>query len=249
MSREFRTRPAGLFFYAIVGLLVALTSEGQRAISAASNQTGSETTGTALVAAATAVAALLTSDAAGFAFGALHAFWWNRLRGRFRPEGGFSREWEGLLVDPRSVVQANFEQAARTSDDPQAAGAGVDELPPFTRDVYLSYFWQQAPSPLVTWAARRYTVFFGSSTSALGIALGVILGAIGIPVLGLGWTFPDTLIVLTAACSIVILLVNGHFARREGTYMIELWLLAQTDQQMAAALGLAASPRAVSPTA
>lgn len=199
MPREMRYRTAGILFYLVVILNLALTQQGQNLVSAlfasatpspsptqtvsplptpssspapmptCSPSTNSDA-GKLWMAAFTAGVAAFTSDAVGFALSALFFCIW-QLR------GGYSALWKkNLSYNPKDFILTEYRKSYRGAPDEASLHRRFEERwDSYSLEVFLSYVWQYAPKRLDEWHSRRLTVFFAYWSSILGVVLGFVV--------------------------------------------------------------------------
>jgi len=200
-----------------VGVILACTDKGLSFLETVACQQHSTDVLQAVIAAFGLGLIIFTSEATGYIFTAIPLFYWNVFR-----DGFYSCEWKRLSYDPKDSIIASY-NADRESSSPPHRELDSQLLNSST-DIFLSYFWQQAPEGIVEWVMRRYTAFFSGLSAALGIWIGCILSA----AVAIMFSFAHNLLtyILYAAwvSAGLILLVNAQIARQEGRQMVDLWL-------------------------
>lgn len=224
MTRELRLKLAGILFYLIFALNLAVSAKGIEFLIALPS--GSEGSGTyQAIAAVLGLGALLfTTEAIGYIFSNLHLIWWNIIRGKFKHEkAGYSAEWENLGYNMKNTIIDNYDLSIH-----QAGGEAHQkferQFKSYTPDVFLSYFWQQAPKGIVDWAMRRNTAYFSGCSTVTGLVLALILSGWIIHKCGFGWTDWNTSILVSTLFLSAIVYWNAQHSRKEAWQIIDLYL-------------------------
>lgn len=222
--RQQRIRYVGLLFFATVSASLLTTSSGLTAIlDFWRNPSASQSS--ILAVAITGGIAFFSAEEIGFIFNGVFAAFW-RLR------GGYSGEWKRLDHNFKKIV---------LEKSPLDAGLGE-----YREDVFLSYFWQQGPKPVVEWVSRRYDVFFSGMTAITGLTVASIISCLSIWWFTMGFTYWHVLILGVALALIGTIRYNSVAAKTEGWQMVDLWARGKGDPVMSRALR-DVSTQAVSP--
>jgi len=246
MTRELRYRPTGVLFYLVFALSLILSKSSKVFfcnLTIQDPQTGIYQAAAAILG---VVAILLTSDAIGFVLSSLYIFWWNILRGRFRlGKGGFSKEYRKLAYDIKSYIIAQYRNIDIASGIVEEHKSAVKtdylkaqhqkfekQLEFYSAEVFLSYFWQQAPSSITEWVSRRFTVFFAGVSTILGILLGLLISGVVIMVCNLGWTASNTYVTIIFIIFIIVVGLNANYVRNEAWQMIDVWFAGVLNPRM-----------------
>lgn len=230
--REIRFRFIGALFFIVLVLSLTLTKSGLGFFRTFPTQSDLYQVVISLVGLGILI---FTSEASGYLFNTLFLYWWN-VRGGFKlTRGGYSKEWNKLSYDMRHKIEEVYQHNSDNQQEEQHRRFD-ERWKGYSADVFLSYFWQQAPSSLTEWVSRRYTVFFTSRAALLGIVVAIILSGIFISVFGLGWTIANTIVLVFSVAVIIALWFNGQCARTEGWQMVDLWLCGILNPKMQQAL-------------
>ncbi len=219
MTRALRLRPAGILFYLIFAFNILSTNSSINFFTSNKIEFNFQT-----LAAIIGVGVILfTSDAIGFIFASIHTFFWNFGTNIFKlGEGGFSKEWKKLTFDIKSHLLEEYQMRNTLIDTVDTNDKIIDKLQTYTQDVLVSYFWQQAPSPIVAWAMRRHTAFFTGMSTITGIILGITISGIVVIIGGMGFSIFHIFNFLLPFL-IYILWMNAKHARLEALQIIDLW--------------------------
>ena len=224
MTRELRLKLAGILFYLIFALNLAFSAKGIDFLLALPSRSEGSGTYQAVAAVLGLGALLFTTEAIGYVFSNLHLLWWNIIRGKFKHEkAGYSAEWENLGYNMKATIITTYNNSSH-----QAGGKDHLEFERqwefYTPDVFLSYFWQQAPKGIVDWAMRRNTAYFSGCSTVIGLALALILSGWIIHRWGFGWTDWNTSILVSTLFLSAIVYWNAQHSRKEAWQIIDLFL-------------------------
>lgn len=157
----------------------------------------------------------------------IHFFFWNFFSLHYLRtlEAGYSKEWGFLSYDlKKKIVEYYKENHEKINNDNHFHRKFNQRYMNYTKDVYTSFFWQQAPQSLVVWVSRRNTAFHTSMATFTGIVLGVLGSAV------LAWYsqmhFSNGTYILIASVLIFLFMLyaNARNARNEGWQEIDVWL-------------------------
>jgi hypothetical protein len=164
----------------------------------------------------------------------ISSFIWNVIRGKFQQgEGGYSAEWKNLGYNQfKWYIIGQYERAPKTTDDDSQHQNFEKQWPSYSADVFLSYFWQQAPEGIVNWAARRNIHHIISMANVIGIGLGLIFSVIFVLTANMGWTALNTWIAVIAVLVTFMLYKNAQYARTEAWQIVDLWLADVLNPQL-----------------
>ncbi len=233
MTRELRLRPAGILFYTVLALSLVATQVSEDFLRNLPSQPAQADIYQAVTAILGLGALLFTSDAIGYVFSTVHVFLWNIVRGRFRQgSGGYSAEWHRLGYDLKGHIVQQYKNTPTTPNDTVNHLKFEKQWESYSADVFLSYFWQQAPSGIVDWAMRRHTAFFAGMSTVIGIGLGLALSAIIIWAWKLGWTPTNTGIAITSVVLALVIYRNAQYSRSEAWQIIDLWLAGKLNPRL-----------------
>lgn len=226
MAREVRLRPAGMLFYVVLASSLLMTQAGQGFLFNLLSQSTQADIYQAVAAILGVGALLFTSEGVGYVFETMHFFIWNVVRGRFQQgKGGFSAEWERLGYNRlKSHIIDQYESASKTPGGDGQHQKFEKQWKTYSADVFLSYFWQQAPVRIVNWAGRRNDAFIAGMSNVIGIALGLVVSLIVIWAWNMGWTVFNTCITIALALLILMICWNAQYARNEAWQIVDLWL-------------------------
>jgi hypothetical protein len=233
MSRDLRIRSAGILFYIVLAMSLLVTHVSVNFLRNLSFQPA-QTDFYQLVTAALGLGTILfTSDAIGYLFSSIHIFMWNIVRGRFHQgRGGYSAEWQRLEYDLKAHIIKEFSLALRSSADQDRHRKIQKRWESYSSDVFLSYFWQQAPQGIVDWTSRRHTAFFTGMSTVIAIGLGLSISAIVISAFRMGWTNANWYITAISAIVAFMLYMNAQYARKEAFEIMDLWLSGKLNPQL-----------------
>jgi hypothetical protein len=252
VEREQRIRFLGFLFYLVLALHLVLTPQGISLLNQSlTDPPDSSATLTALLGLGVL---LFSSEGCGYLLSSAIRFVWNVYG--WPPEGGYSAEWRrNLSCSLKEEFIDRYAKKVRSLDTDESPPGMKDHLAAYTEDMYLSYFWQQAPSPLVQWVSRRHSAFFIGWSATLALGLGNLLGVaiIGLSELGMGtlnWTIIAVSLPLMAFSAI-----NAQVAKKEAWQVIDLWqsraadpaldgVLRELDSQLSCYKGREATPTA-----
>ena len=234
MTREQRQRYAGTVFYLVLAASLFLTESGVGLVQSLQADVDLYQAMVALVALG---GVFFTSEPIGILFNAVHVFLLWNVKGWRRPEfGGYAAEWRKLSYDLKRETVERSEALGAVQDKRQRSSAAEQGWKQYGPDVFLSYFWQQAPQPLIQWVSRRHTVFFVNRANILAIGIALLLSTVLIQGLGLVWTL-GTCCVFVASCILVVFFeYNARSARTEAWQMIDLWMHAAFDSRVGKAI-------------
>jgi len=231
MTREARIRSAGILFYTVLLVTLLLTDKGwQFIINIFTNMSEKADWAGTLIAVVVFGAMIFTSDAMGWVFSAITQLLLS-LGGGVPPGYFYAMEWRNLTYNlkDKTIEEYEKQRALQHSDK----DAGLDERwKGYSDDVFLSYFWQQGPQALVEWVSRRHTRFWVGASSAVGMALALLLSIVLTGTLHLGTTVVWWLAVIILAVVLVIFWLTSASARTEAWQMTDIWLRAAFDPHM-----------------
>lgn len=233
MTRELRLRCAGLLFYITLAVSLLLTDKGIELLgSFPPNDVGWFE---ALIALLGAGILVFTSDAVGFLFNSVAFAMWNE-RGKMGAGFGYANEWTKLSYDLKSEVVQRFAATSDSNSQRRKHGLFEERWKDFSPDVFLSYFWQQAPRRLVDWVSRRHTAYFMGRSATLAISSGIGASIAAILRFGMGWTAWHICIYPFWTGMIIFMSYNYRAARVEALQMIDLWLADAFDPKIRGSL-------------
>jgi quercetin dioxygenase-like cupin family protein len=230
---EARTRYAGVLFYLVFVLFLSSTESGMKFIQALP---GNLDLSQVIITVIAVGVAFFTSEPIGFVFNSLYVFLWNAKGGR-RPEfGGYAAEWKKKLSYDFAEKIVEYKAGSKHEAQEQGTQASKERWKEYGPDVFLSYFWQQAPPTLVQWVSRRHTALFVANSGIVAIASALLLSTIPVTAWGMGVTAATYVVVAMSLVLAFILYYNGRPARTEAWQMIDLWMHQAFDPQMGKAL-------------
>lgn len=238
MSREQRFRHAGILFYAVLAMAVLSTRWGAELVDRVG--TSRDATGIFLTAIG-AGAAILTSESMGFVFNLIAVFFWNLTGGRKPESSGYAAEWGNLTYDFRHEVERRYNMVASASSAVDDKGRPRKRWNEYGGDVFLSFFWQQAPSSLVGWVSRRHSAFFGGISAVCALGIGVVASIGIIAAYGMGLRAYTVMVFVLSAALAFALFHNALGAKREAWQFIDLWQRSLFDADLKKALDDVAS--------
>jgi hypothetical protein len=233
MTREQRFRYVGIIFFAVFIGNLLLSEAGLKWIQdIIDNPKNSD----AIVGLVGLGAFFFASEAVGFIFGSIVRFFWN-IWG-YPGDGGYSTQWrKKLSIHPREEIMNDFGKIFDRENQTALNSAIEQRFPEYTRDVFLSYFWHQAPKPLTQWTSRRHTAFFTGMTDILGIGVALSLTCAFIVLSGWHWTIANWILLLTAVAIMATMWCVSQYARKEAWQMIDLWLCRGFSDELDQVLG------------
>lgn len=238
MTRDLRFRFTGIVFFITFAAALLLTQCGVQLCQAQVTGNGGKNGGSEVLVAAIGVAAVLfTSEGLGFILSTLWMFQWYLRAGSKFSFSDYSDMWSDLAYD---IKQAVLDECTSAIDAGSSSGREhrhlSKRLQEYVLDVYLSYFWQQAPPQLVQWVSRRVTTYLIYMSACTATAVAVGMSSALIWQLKLGWTVWNWLILLFAAVLAFTFYFNGRVSHTEGFQMIELWQSAMFNTEVRSAL-------------
>lgn len=234
MTRDLRFRFTGIVFFLTFALAMLLTKQG---IGMCQAQLAAGGSNAVVVAAIGVAAALFMSEGAGFMVSSLWMFTWYVRAGKDISFSGYSAMWSELAYDiKQEVIDKSTRSTGADSQSKTGQAGWRRRLHKYSPDVYLSYFWQRAPTQLVQWVSRRVTTYLICMSACTATAVAVGMSWLIILLLGLGWTRWNWVIVLVAAALAIIFYFNGRVSYREGFQMLELWQTAMFEPELCSAL-------------
>jgi quercetin dioxygenase-like cupin family protein len=235
MTREQRWKNTGALFCVVFVTALLLTNSGMQLVQGL--QGNVDLSGVALTIFGLGLA-FFTSESIGFLFSSLSVFlFWNAKGGRKPGFGGYSTEWRRLTYDFKGEIVKRYQTtAAEPGPKEQTSAVLRDSWEHYTPDVFLSYFWQQAPLPLVEWVSRRHSAFFSGLASILAIGVALLLSAGLIIGFGMGWTTGTVSVFVVSAVLAMAFGYNAQAARTEAWQMIDLWMRGAFDPKMQKAI-------------
>jgi len=219
MIREQRFRYVGTVFYFTFLLNLLLTDTGLKFGSTLFSDSSQIQV---FITALSLGALFFTSDAIGYLLSTIIRFAWN-LWGYLAGDGGYSREWKKKLRIPikeniiKSLSEKPKEEQPNENESIQVA------LNKYHYDVFVSYFWQRAPKPILEWVTRRHSAMFINWSCILSITLSYCIFIIIILTQKLGWTDLNTIFCIFNSFLFFALLFLSHIARREAWQMVDFW--------------------------
>lgn len=175
---------------------------------------------------------LFTSEAVGFLFSNISFFLWN-IRGGIKPsDGGYSQEWNKLSYNFKKLVIYYYRNTQIENDAEKVNSEYDKKLSQYSKDVFLSYFWQRAPKVIIEWVVRRHSAFFTNRSAIVAILLALLLSSLIIFIFGFNWNIANTIVTIICLSLISILWYNAIGSRKEGWQMIDLWLNAKLNTKM-----------------
>jgi len=229
MSRELRTRAAGLVFYLFLLLLLVSTPAAATALR---DLIGANTNPAWLATFLVAGAAVFTSDAVGYLFSSI-------VYALFRVSGGYSWYYANRLAYRgfRNEILQRYSGSRIRSRHNLDSTAFEAALPSYNPEQLLVYFfWHNSTdrNPLDEWVERRHTAFFAGLTAALALLLAAILAlaVICISNLGLSWITAG-LLALTIVL-IMALVGNAISAMADACRIIDLRIAGIVNPKIAA---------------
>jgi hypothetical protein len=218
-----------VFFTALATALL-VTEQAQCLLQALLSDGGSNDV---VVAAIGAAALLFTSEGAGFVLSSLWMFWWYLRAGKSRSFSGYSLMWSDLAYDIKKQLTDRLSSQNRLASQLETEQPlWALRLEDYSADVYLSYFWQQAPAELVQWVSRRVTTYLICMSACTATAVAVGTSSAMIQLLGFGWTGWNWLILFLECVLAFIFYFDGKVAYREGFHMLELWETAMFEPEL-----------------
>jgi mannose-6-phosphate isomerase-like protein (cupin superfamily) len=222
VERKDRNKNAGLMFYAVVLLFILATRRGATFLQ--SEPDGVQWLELGIAAVSLGVA-FFTSDAVGYVFNSIWMFVWNARAGRRPEHGGYSYEWRRLSYDLKQETLNRYRDCGGVQ-------GMVNPWGQYSLDVFLSYFWQQAPVKLVEWVSRRHTVLHMARTVLMALASGAAVAVGLIMGLGLGWTVLNTVGLAALLLFAAFIEYNARGGRTEAWQMVNLWAAVGLDAPM-----------------
>jgi len=231
MSREIRQNLSGTLFLLFFAINAAVTNKSIDFLRALSTQTNAPNIYQVIVAIFGLVAILLTSHAVGYIFNSAYLFWYAKIKSRKKQGGSFySVEWGFLSYDIKNLLSQKYNKTLSENEGDQHAKFDKQWLD-YEPDVFLSFFWQQAPEPLVSWVSRRHTAFFAGMTNYLSIICGILLSYGIIFYFDLGWSYIHIGVGLCSLYALFAMYSNAQHARKEARQLIDLWLAAKQNRK------------------
>jgi quercetin dioxygenase-like cupin family protein len=230
MTRESRIRNTGLLFYLVLLTSLILTDSGSELL--CELMTNFDDTSRVGIAIVSLGLAFFTSEPIGYVFNSIYIFLWN-VRGGRRPEfGGYAAEWRKLTWDPKTETLKRYEAGATMDGQAQPIKRPEGHWEKYSPDVFLSYFWQQAPKSLVSWVSRRHTVFFMGRSVIVGMGLAMFLSVLFVLGFNMGWTLETIIVLVMTAILMAFIEYNVRGARTEAWEMVDLWIAKTFDRRM-----------------
>jgi hypothetical protein len=220
MIREQRFRFVGIIFYIVFISNLFLSKQGSLLLYSLLSGADQFQAITGLVGLG---ALFFTSEAVGYVFGSIVRFFW--VIWGWPEDGGYSTEWhKHLSKDLKEEILERFREICGHQELTELNAKIEKRFPEYSRDVFLSHFWQQAPEALVAWTSRRNTAFFASWSSVVGILLALLSTAAIISFLEMSWTVGNTALLIVTILLMGAMGFIAEFARREAWQMIDLWM-------------------------
>jgi len=225
-TREERYRFAGFIFYLSFLTFLLSTEEGYIFIQNILLFNISNVV-VPLVALGTAI---FTVESVGYLFNQLYISIWNLNWKIKRPDyGGYSTEWLKIELKFKQLILNKYNDKNNETKDFKYDEKTKNNLEKYSEDVYFSYFWQQAPTQIINWVSRRYSVFFTNRTNTIAIIFSTILSVSYINYFQLH--YEDVICITIIFWSIILICFwyNARAARTEARHMVQLWTYRHTD--------------------
>lgn len=227
MTREQRMRSAGMLFYLVITITLILTDSGSLLV----RNVISQLELIQVIIAITSIGvAIFTSEPVGFLFGSIPYMMWS-LKGGFKPEnGGYAAEMRKLTHNIKLDIIQGYKSVYKNEND--KSQKPDKKWMKYAPDVFLNYYWQQAPHFIVEWVSRRQSAYFANMSVAVSIGMATILSTIIIFIYQLGWTSSAiAAVVITSLLSLFFLHV-AQGARTEAWQMVDVWMEQGFDKQL-----------------
>jgi len=223
--RAIRFRFVGMVFYTVLVICLVATDKVMDYLSTSFSQID---VSLAIIPILSLGAAFFTSEGIGYLFNSLFLFLANIKKGYYPGESFYSLEWENLSYNLKKEI---LERCHRTQLNTQGNSSELNykTIEWYGNDVFLSYYWQQAPKTLADWVSRRHTAYFTGMTTVTCIISALLLSLILSSTLDLGLSAP---FYISMTCFFVftpMILYNSLNARLEARHMINLWLINAFD--------------------
>lgn len=231
MSREIRINLSGTLFLIFFAINVAVTNKSIDFLRALFTQTNVPKIHQVIVALFGLVAIFLTSHAVGYIFSSAYLFSYTKIKSRKKRGGSFySMESDFLSYDIKNLLRKNYSKTS--SEDKEGQHAKFDkQWLAYEPDVFVGFFWNQAPESLVSWVSRRQTVFFAGMTNFLSIICGIVLSYGIIFYSDLGWSYIHTGVALCSFYALSAIYSNAQYARKEARQLVDLWFAAKQNRK------------------
>lgn len=236
-SRELRWRNQGLIFLILLGVLCAAgTRQGQlfvKSLCIVTTGKGTASDSVFTVPVMISLGALLVTFFGSAAIGSVINWLAVALICLFKscwPGMRYSKEWEKLSVDVQERVTGELAKIGQNTTN-------VDKLRSrwcqYSPDVFLSYFWQQAPEGLVKWVSRRHTVYWSGMTTIFAAVLALLI--FGTLTFYCNW---NVVWRTTGAILVFTIILWGSIywharnARKEARQMVDIWITSGFDEDV-----------------
>lgn len=224
MIRELRLRLSGVLFYFVFALNLASSEKGINFLFALPADPNKYALYQVVIAVVGLGTILFTSEAIGYVFSNLHLLWWNILRGRFKHEkAGYSAEWRKFGYDLKNTILTMYGRFENQVGD-KCHEKFERQWENHSTDVFVSYFWQQAPKGIVDWAMRRHTAYFTGIATVIGQASGYFLSALIISRFHLNWTYLNVIIFIFTFFLSATIYWNAQHSRNEAWQIMDIYM-------------------------